>query len=199
MQRNRNHLHMNNMPEKIETPAKTPEPLYPCNCCREEYTWPADCLFWCANIGDWHCWENWDADEHGERGICLADHLTNALNETRAKLAEVESRVDWLEGQREIALKERDNAIEVQADLIDERDSIRRELITEISKLADSKAREGRLSEALKSSKSVTEWLLGIHEQIPETPDGTPAWIVLDRMHGAQLFALADAPGKEDK
>ena len=48
-----------------------PKPLFPCEYCAAEYSWPADDLFWSAASKAWICIECWNDDSHGERGIRL--------------------------------------------------------------------------------------------------------------------------------
>jgi hypothetical protein len=42
-----------------------PDPLYPCCICYEEYSRPADQLFWSEPLQDWCCDDCWEGvDEH---------------------------------------------------------------------------------------------------------------------------------------
>jgi hypothetical protein len=45
----------------------------------------------------------------------------------------------------------------------------------------------------IRSTKTVIQWLLRIEEYIPKSPDGTPAWQILDRTYGNQLEVLTAA------
>ena len=62
-----------------------PGALYPCEICREDYSWPADDLYWSARVKAWICGECWDDhdDAHGERGIRLDDEIKRQKNMLR--------------------------------------------------------------------------------------------------------------------
>lgn len=44
-----------------------PRALYPCKHCAEDYSWPAEDLYWSAITKAWVCESCWDDDVHGER------------------------------------------------------------------------------------------------------------------------------------
>lgn len=60
-----------------------PEPLYGCEICYEDHSWPAEDLFWSDALEGWCCENCWDdVDEHWksdseliDHGICLSDEL----------------------------------------------------------------------------------------------------------------------------
>ena len=62
-----------------------PEPLYSCAYCADEYSWPAEDLFWSEALNTWicdNCWlevdKHWITDsEQVEHGITLAEELKN--------------------------------------------------------------------------------------------------------------------------
>ena len=62
-----------------------PEPFYSCAYCADEYSWPAEDLFWSEKTNSWICDNCWDEpDEHWltdtdqvERGITLDEELKN--------------------------------------------------------------------------------------------------------------------------
>ena len=60
-----------------------PEPAYPCALCCEDFSYPADELFWSDAMQGWCCDNCWDevlehqmaGDRIEKRGISLADEL----------------------------------------------------------------------------------------------------------------------------
>lgn len=68
----------------VELPKPIPSPLYSCLHCREEYSWPAEDLFWSEIEQGWIChmcwddrctWGDDDDDQHEQRGISLAKEM----------------------------------------------------------------------------------------------------------------------------
>jgi hypothetical protein len=59
----------------IEIPP-IPPPLFSCNLCREDYSWPPADLFWSVPVKAWICVECWEPEAHGKRTICLNDLVT---------------------------------------------------------------------------------------------------------------------------
>ena len=64
-----------------------PQALYPCEYCADEYSWPADDLYWSEIDQAWvcdACWSDRDSAWTGDgyidepRNICLADDIKNA-------------------------------------------------------------------------------------------------------------------------
>lgn len=48
-----------------------PAPCYPCKYCGDEYSWPADDLYWSAAAKGWICTNCWEYEDHGDHGIRL--------------------------------------------------------------------------------------------------------------------------------
>ena len=58
-----------------DTALPIPKPLYSCEYCASEYSWPADDLYWCEEKRNWVCDECWDDEVHFERGTSLEDEI----------------------------------------------------------------------------------------------------------------------------
>ena len=56
-----------------------PEALYPCHVCCEDYSWPAEDLWWSESQKAWecdNCWSCRDGEDYDEpKGISLADEI----------------------------------------------------------------------------------------------------------------------------
>ncbi len=48
------------------TKRPTPEPMYPCKYCWEDYCWPATELEWSEIDQNWICENCWNPNENGE-------------------------------------------------------------------------------------------------------------------------------------
>jgi hypothetical protein len=67
---------MGQFTEGPETKSPLPEPLYSCVICYEEYSWPAENLFWNNKKNGWMC-ENCFSCVDETKGICLKDEINN--------------------------------------------------------------------------------------------------------------------------
>lgn len=74
------------------TAKSIPKPLYPCCSCYEDYSWPAENLFWSEPLQNWCCDMCWDEyDEHWtpiKRTIPLGISLAEELRHRDAPIAQ---------------------------------------------------------------------------------------------------------------
>lgn len=75
-----------------------PRALYSCEYCSESYSWPPEDLFACLKFGVWVCIECWDEEDHGPRGISVADEIARQplgeVERLRNKLAATQAELD---------------------------------------------------------------------------------------------------------
>ena len=83
-------------PAGSDAPLPIPKALYSCLECREEYSWPAEDLFWSAKCEAWICDNCWDHEGHGEPGIRLDREIKrqNTPGEQPARTAQTKGPQD---------------------------------------------------------------------------------------------------------
>jgi hypothetical protein len=54
-----------------------PRALFSCAICAEDYSWPAEDLFWNKATAEWICLECWYDNAMGDKGISLAEEIEN--------------------------------------------------------------------------------------------------------------------------
>lgn len=95
----------------------TPDALYPCKYCRDEYSWPADDLYWSEKSKAWVCSNCWDDEHDGEnRGIRLDEHMKGRAERelTSANTARIEAEAKIAEMRKAIeAVTDEDTAAEI--------------------------------------------------------------------------------------
>lgn len=89
-----------------------PTALYPCKICCDEYSCPADDLYWSSRAKAWICTNCWDDDEevHGDRGIRLDAEIKRQNMSTLTKeqwIEEVYQLICKAQGQPSNATEEK--------------------------------------------------------------------------------------------
>jgi hypothetical protein len=64
---------------------RIPRALYSCQHCAEDYSWPAEDLYWSDITNAWVCENCWEDDVHGQPAIRMDREIKRQNNQVEAR------------------------------------------------------------------------------------------------------------------